>query len=173
MGRELTLKRALHDARRQYEMILIDCPPALGLLTVNALVASSHALVSAEGEYFSLQGVEQVLEVMTLARENLNESLDWLGVVLNIADLRTNHSRDALASLREGFGDKVFQTTIRRSIRYPESAERGMSILDYRPELGTDYVALADEILSRLGDEEGRERLSAFRGELVAQGSLP
>jgi len=69
MGRELTLKRALHESRRQYEMILIDCPPALGLLTVNALVASTHALVSAEGEYFSLQGVEQVLEVMQLARE--------------------------------------------------------------------------------------------------------
>ena len=96
MGRELTLKRALHESRRQYELILIDCPPALGLLTVNALVASTHSLVSAEGEYFSLQGVEQVLEVMQLARENLNEGLEWLGVVMNIADLRTNHSRDAL-----------------------------------------------------------------------------
>jgi chromosome partitioning protein len=167
MGRELTLKRALHESRRQYELILIDCPPALGLLTVNALVASTHAIVSAEGEYFSLQGVEQVLEVMQLARENLNESLDWLGVVMNIADLRTNHSREALASLRESFGDRVFQTIIRRSIRYPESAERGESILDYRPELGTDYVSLADELLTRLGDEQTRERLSAFRGELV------
>jgi chromosome partitioning protein len=168
MGRELTLKRALHDSRRQYEMILIDCPPALGLLTVNALVAASHSIVSAEGEYFSLQGVEQVLEVMGLARENLNESLEWLGVTLNIADLRTNHTRDALASLRESFGDKVFRTHIRRSIRYPESAERGVSILDYRPELGLDYVALADEVLTRLGDEESRERLSAFRAELMA-----
>jgi chromosome partitioning protein len=170
MGRELTLKRALHELRRQYELILVDCPPALGLLTVNALVASTHALVSAEGEYFSLQGVEQVLEVMQLARENLNESLEWLGVVMNIADLRTNHSRDALASLRESFGDRVFESIIRRSIRYPESAERGESILDYRPELGADYISLADELLARLGQEETRERLSAFRGELVAAG---
>jgi chromosome partitioning protein len=170
MGRELTLKRALHESRRQYELILIDCPPALGLLTVNALVASTHALVSAEGEYFSLQGVEQVLEVMQLARENLNEGLEWLGVVMNIADLRTNHSRDALKSLRESFGDRVFESVIRRSIRYPESAERGESILDYRPELGTDYVSLADELLRQLGDEETRERLSAFRGELVPTG---
>ncbi|PWU19193.1 MAG: chromosome partitioning protein [Candidatus Rokuibacteriota bacterium] len=170
MGRELTLKRALHELRRQYELILIDCPPALGLLTVNALVASTHALVSAEGEYFSLQGVEQVLEVMQLARENLNEGLEWLGVVMNIADLRTNHSRDALASLRESFGDRVFESIIRRSIRYPESAERGESILDYRPELGADYVSLADELLARLGQEETRERLSAFRGELVPAG---
>jgi chromosome partitioning protein len=173
MGRELTLKRALHELRRQYELILIDCPPALGLLTVNALVASTHSLVSAEGEYFSLQGVEQVLEVMQLARENLNESLEWLGVVMNIADLRTNHSRDALKSLRESFGDRVFQTTIRKSIRYPESAERGESILDYRPELGTDYLALADELLVRLGDEETRERLSALRGEIVSPVAEP
>jgi chromosome partitioning protein len=171
MGRELTLKRAIHESRRQYELILIDCPPALGLLTVNALVASTHAMVSAEGEYFSLQGVEQVLEVMQLARENLNESLEWLGVVMNIADLRTNHSRQALDSLRESFGDRVFQTIIRRSIRYPESAERGESILDYRPELGTDYVGLADEIVTRLGDHETRERISALRGELVPAGS--
>jgi chromosome partitioning protein len=167
MGRELTLKRALHESRRQYELVLIDCPPALGLLTVNALVASTHSMVSAEGEYFSLQGVEQVLEVMQLARENLNEGLEWLGVVMNIADLRTNHSRLALSSLRDSFGDRVFESIIRRSIRYPESAERGESILDYRPELGTDYLSLADEVLTRLGDEETRERLSALRGELV------
>jgi chromosome partitioning protein len=167
MGRELTLKRALHESRRQFELILIDCPPALGLLTVNALVASTHALVSAEGEYFSLQGVDQVLEVMQLARENLNESLEWLGVVMNIADLRTNHSRDALKSLHESFDDRVFETVIRRSIRYPESAERGVSILDYSPELGADYLALADELLVRLGDEETRERLSELRAELA------
>jgi chromosome partitioning protein len=167
MGRELTLKRALHESRRQFELILIDCPPALGLLTVNALVASTHALVSAEGEYFSLQGVEQVLEVMQLARENLNESLEWLGVVMNIADLRTNHSRDALKSLRESYDDRVFETVIRRSIRYPESAERGVSIMDYSPELGTDYLALADELLARLGDDETRERLKSLGAELA------
>ena len=81
MGRELTLKRALSESRRQHDVIIIDCPPALGLLTVNALVAATHSLVSTEGEYFSLQGVDQVLEVMDLARENLNENLQWLGVV--------------------------------------------------------------------------------------------
>lgn len=168
MGRELTLKRALRESRRQHDLILIDCPPALGLLTVNALVAASHALISAEAEYFSLQGVEQVLEVMELARENLNEGLDWLGVVLNMTDLRMVHSREALNSLRESSGDRVFETVIRRSIRYPESAERGLSILDYRPELGADYLKLADELLARLGDEETRERIGALRGELVA-----
>jgi chromosome partitioning protein len=168
IGRELTLKRALRESQRQHDIILIDCPPALGLLTVNALVAASHALISAEAEYFSLQGVEQVLEVMSLAREHLNERLEWLGVVLNIVDLRTLHARETLHTLWDSYRDKVFDTVIRKSIRYPESAERGRSILDYRPDLAGDYVSLADELLSRLGDEETRERVGALRGELVA-----
>ena len=170
MGRELTLKRALREARREYDVILVDCPPALGLLTVNALAAASHALISAEGEYFSLQGVEQVLEVMELARENLNADLEWLGVVMNIADLRTIHTRETLSTLRQSFGDRVFQTVVRKSIRYPESAERGVSILDYRPELAADYIGLADELLERLGEDQARERVSALRGELEAPG---
>jgi chromosome partitioning protein len=173
MGRELTLKRALRDLRRRYDLIVVDCPPALGLLTVNALVASTHALISAEGEYFSLQGVEQVLEVMGLARENLNEGLEWLGVVLNITDLRTLHSREALASLRASFGEKLFDTVIRKSVRYPESAERGVSILDYAPDLGADYTALAAEVLERLGEfEEARGRLrNAARSATIASSS--
>src|SRR6202012_3667849 len=80
MGRELALKKALRDLRDDYDVIMIDCPPALGLLTVNALVASDYALIWAEAQYFSLQGVEQALEVIELARENLNPDLEWLGV---------------------------------------------------------------------------------------------
>ena len=128
---------------------------------------AAHALVSAEGEYFSLQGVEQVLEVMELARDNLNENLNWLGVVMNMADLRTIHSREALQSLRDRFGDRVFESVIRASIRYAESAERGISILDYRPELGADYVALAGEVLERLGFDEERRRAAALEAELA------
>ena len=151
MGRELTLRRALAEVSEPYEFVLIDCPPSLGLLTVNALVAADHALITAEGQYFSLQGVEQALQVIDLARDSLNPQLDWLGVVMNIVDLRTVHSREALRSLREHFGEKVFGTTIRASIAYAESAERAVSILDHRPDLGADYVALADEILERVG----------------------
>ncbi len=113
MGRELALKKALRDLRDDYDVIMIDCPPALGLLTVNALVASDYALISAEAQYFSLQGVEQALEVIELARENLNPDLEWLGVVLNIADMRTRHSREAFDSLRQHFADKLLETTIR------------------------------------------------------------
>jgi chromosome partitioning protein len=168
IGRELQLRQALRDARRDHEFVLLDCPPTLGLLTVNALVAASHALITTEGEYFSLRGVEQVLHVMELARECLNPDLQWLGVVLNIADLRALHAREALAALRASFGQKVFETVIRRSVRYPESTQRGISILDYRPELGSDYVRLANELLARLGEEQARERVGALRGELAA-----
>jgi len=150
MGRELTLRRALGSVADEWDLVLIDCPPSLGLLTVNALVAADDALLTAEAQYFALQGVEQALEVIDLARESLNPELTWLGVVLTIADMRTVHSREAQASLKEHVGDKLFATTIRQSIAYAESAERAVSILDHRPDLGADYEALADELLDRL-----------------------
>ncbi len=159
MGRELTLKKALRGVAGDFDLVLIDCPPALGLLTVNALVAADHALLSAEAQYFALQGVEQALEVIELARETLNPELEWLGVMLNIADMRTRHSREAFDSLREHFGDKLLDTTIRSSIAYAESAERAVSILDYRPDLGADYLAVAEELLTRLGIQKGRKAL--------------
>ncbi len=163
MGRELSLRRALAAVGDGYEVVLIDCPPSLGLLTVNALVAADYALITAEAQYFALQGVEQALEVIDLARESLNPGLTLLGIVLNIADMRTVHSREALASLREAFGDRVFDTVIRASIAYAESAERATSILDHRPDLGADYVALADEVLARVeGLGSARSRLGSF-----------
>src|ERR671927_443935 len=167
MGREMTLKRALREAKRRYDVILIDCPPALGLLTVNAVVAADYALLSTEAQYFSLQGVEQALEIIELAKENLHPELEWLGVVMNIADMRTVHSREALVQLKERFGEKLFSTPIRASIRYAESAERGVSILDYRPELGDDYLELAEEVLERIGMSEERGRVAELRAELV------
>jgi chromosome partitioning protein len=161
MGRELTLRRALAALPDEYELVLIDCPPSLGLLTINALVASDWALITAEAQYFALQGVEQAMEVVELARDSLNPKLTLLGVLLNLADMRTVHSREALASLKERFGDQVFDTVIRASIAYAESAERARSILDHRPDLGADYVALADEILARLpGLTDARMRLA-------------
>ncbi|HEV7885412.1 MAG TPA: AAA family ATPase [Solirubrobacteraceae bacterium] len=164
MGRELTLKRAIKPLRDSYDFILLDCPPTLGLLTVNALVAADHALLTTEAQYFALQGVEQALEVIELARDGLNPDLGWLGVVFNIADMRTRHSRDAYDSLREHVGRKLLTSTIRQSIAYAEAAERAVSILDHRPDLGADYLALADELLVRLRQPEARERLKALTG---------
>jgi chromosome partitioning protein len=161
MGRELTLRRAIAKAPPPYELILIDCPPSLGLLTVNALVAADRALLTAEAQYFALQGVEQAIEVVDLARDSLNPGLSLLGLLLNVADMRTVHSREALASLRERFGSQVFDTVVRASIAYAESAERAVSILDHRPDLGADYIAVAEEVLAKLpGLEEARGRLA-------------
>jgi chromosome partitioning protein len=164
MGRELTLRRALAKTPGEYELVLIDCPPSLGLLTVNALVAADHALVTAEAQYFALQGVEQAMEVVELARDSLNPELSLLGVLLNLADMRTIHSREALASLKERFGESVFDTVVRSSIAYAESAERARSILDHRPDLGADYLDLAGEVLERLPRLRGASgRLAALR----------
>ena len=164
MGRELALKRALREVKGAYEVVLIDCPPALGLLTVNALVAAEYALLSAEAQYFAIQGVEQALEVIELARDSLSPELELLGVLLNIADMRTRHSREAFASLRQHYGEKLLDTTIRASIAYAESAERAVSILDFRPDLATDYLNVTDELLRRLGMDEARGRLGALVG---------
>src|SRR5829696_6547499 len=160
MGRELVLRKALKDARKQHDLILIDCPPALGLLTVNGLVAADYALISSEAQYFAMQGVEGALEVVQQAKEYYNDDLEWLGVVLNIADMRTVHSREAYVALRKHFGDKVFETVIRSSIAYAESAGQGRSILEHRPDLGRDYLELADEVL-------GRVKLTGWRRKLA------
>src|SRR3954452_6087686 len=167
MGRELVLRKALRDARKAHDVILIDCPPALGLLTVNGLVAADWALISSEAQYFALQGVEGALEVVGQAKEYYNDDLEWLGVVLNIADMRTVHSRESFESLKEHFGDKVFDTVIRSSIAYAESAERARSILDHRPDLGADYLALADEVLARTDLQAPRRKLK----KLIADAS--
>ncbi len=150
MGREQTLARALAKATGEYDVVLIDCPPSLGLLTVNGLAAADYALITAEAQYFALQGVEQAMEVVELVRDSINPRLSLLGVLLNLADMRTVHSREALQSLKERFDELVFDTVIRASIAYAESAERARSILDHRPDLGTDYVALAGEALARI-----------------------
>jgi chromosome partitioning protein len=165
IGRELVLRKALKDVRKSHDVILVDCPPALGLLTINGLVAADWALISSEAQYFALQGVEGALEVIEQAREFYNPDLEWLGVLLNIADMRTVHSRQAYAQLKDHFPDKVFDTVIRSSIAYAESAEKGRSILDHRPDLGADYLALADELLGRIGLEAERRRLTPMLAE--------
>ncbi len=170
IGREVALRRALAALAGDREAILIDCPPTLGLLTVNALCAATHAILSTEAQYFSLQGMEQAVEVLELARETLNPELELLGVCLNIANMRTRHARQTLQALRERFGPKLFRTVIRQSIAYAESAERAVSILDYRPERGADYLSLAGEVLRRLGRQDLLAPLDELSAQLVPGG---
>jgi len=160
IGREMTLRKALGSVGDDFDIVMIDCPPALGLLTVNALVAADHALISAEAQYFAMQGVEQALEVIELARDGLNPGLEWLGVILNIADLRTVHSREARQALLEHVGDRLIDPPVRASIAYAESAERAASIIDHRPDLASDYLQIAMEILNRLSFTEQSKALS-------------
>ena len=160
MGRELTLRRALKEVEGDYDVVLIDCPPALGLLTVNALVAADYALLSAEAQYFALQGVEQALEVIELARDGLNPDLEWLGVVFNIADMRTVHSREAYDALKEHFGDKLLEDRRApvdrlRRVRRARACRSSTTA----PTWAQDYLALADELLGRLKQPAARKRL--------------
>jgi chromosome partitioning protein len=171
IGRELTLRNALRDLKRERDVILIDCPPTLGLLTVNALVAADHAVLSTEAQYFSLQGVEQAVEVLELARESLNPDLELLAVVLNIANMRTKHAQQTLEALRERFGEAVCRTVIRQSIAYAESAERAIPILDYRPDRGADYLSLASELLRRLSRQDLLADLDELSAALVPAGA--
>ena len=171
IGREVTLRNALRDLKRERDLILIDCPPTLGLLSVNALVGSDQALLTTEAQYFSLHGVEQAMEVVDLARDSLNPELELLGVVLNIANMRTRHARQTLEALRERFGDKVCRTVIRQSIAYAESAERAIPILDYRPDRGADYLSLAGELLRRLSRPELLAPLDELSAELIPAGA--
>ena len=171
IGREVTLRRALMDLKRQKDLILIDCPPTLGLLTVNALVGATHAVLTTEAQYFSLQGMEQAMEVVELARESLNPDLELLGVCLNIANMRTKHARHTREALEERFGEKMFRTVIRQSIAYAESAERAIPILDYRPDRGSDYLSLAGEMLRRLGRPDLLESLDQLSADIVPAGA--
>jgi chromosome partitioning protein len=171
IGREVTLRQALMDLKRNRELILIDCPPTLGLLTVNALVASTHAILSTEAQYFSLQGMEQAVQVLNLARESLNPQLELLGVCLNIANMRTKHARQTLDALRGRFEERLFRTVIRQSIAYAESAERAIPILEYRPDRGQDYLSLASEIMRRLGRQDLLEPLDELSAEVVPAGA--
>ena len=160
IGRELTLRKAIAEVRDEYDMVVIDCPPALGLLTVNALVAADQALLSSEAQYFALQGVEQALEVIELARDTLIPQLEWLGVLFNISDMRTVHSREAYEALGEHVGDRLLAHTVRQSIAYAESAERAVPIFEYRPDLGVDYLLVAEELLARLGMADRAARIA-------------
>lgn len=166
MGRELTMRNALQGVAPNYDFILIDCPPTLGLLTVNALVAADRAILSTEAEHFSEQGAEQAVEVIGLARENLNPGLEILGVLLNIADMRTRHARETLAGLRKQYGSMVFETVIRRSIAYPESARAGQAIFEFDRKRSIDYARLTVEVLERLGLDEPLVKAKKLAGSL-------
>jgi len=149
IGRERALEKALVEVRDRYDYILIDTPPSLGLLTINAFVAADGVIVPVQCEYLSLRGLVQLENTLAMVRENLNPDVKIEGILATMFDRRTLHSREAVEILEESFGDLVFKTRIRKTVRYAEAPVKGQSVLKYDPS-GTaaeGYRDLAKEVL--------------------------
>jgi chromosome partitioning protein len=150
IGRERALEKALLPVRDSYDYIMIDTPPSLGLLTINAFVASDGVIVPVQCEYLSLRGLVQLENTLAMVRENLNPRVEIQGILPTMYDQRTLHSREAIDILQENFGDLVFDTKIRKTIRYAEAPVKGVSVLKYDPkgEAAGYYRDLAKEVLN-------------------------
>ena len=149
IGRERALDKALQPVQESYDYILIDTPPSLGLLTINAFVAAQGVIVPVQCEYLSLRGLVQLENTLTMIRENLNPDVAIQGILPTMFDKRLLHSREAVEILRENFGDLVLQTKIKKTVRYAEAPVKGQSIFKYDPsgEAAFMYRQLAKEVL--------------------------
>ncbi|PWU22596.1 MAG: chromosome partitioning protein [Bdellovibrio sp.] len=149
--REYRLKSAISPFLREYDFILIDCPPSLGLLTLNALTAASSFLVPLQCEYYALEGLSQLLNTAGLVKKNLNQGLHIEGILLTMFDTRNNLSHQVVQEIKTHFGDKVFHAVIPRNVRLSEAPSHGLSILQYDPKsIGSlKYQELAQELILR------------------------
>jgi chromosome partitioning protein len=149
IGRERALQKALEPIKDRYDFILIDTPPSLGLLTINAFVAATGVIVPVQTEYLSLRGLVQLENTLQMVRENLNPQVGIIGILPTMYDKRLTHSREADEILRENFGELVYNTRIRKTIRYAEAPVKGQSVMAYEPdgEAAALYRDLAKEVL--------------------------
>src|SRR5687768_3645146 len=150
IGRERALEKSLLEVRDRYDFVLVDTPPSLGLLTINAFVAASGVIVPVQCEYLSLRGLVQLENTLAMVRENLNPEVKIEGILPTMFDSRTLHAREAVEILEESFGELVYKTRIRKTVRYAEAPVKGASVLKYDPS-GTAaeaYRDLAKEVLS-------------------------
>jgi chromosome partitioning protein len=150
IGRERALDKALTSVREQYDYVLIDTPPSLGLLTINAFVAADGVIVPVQCEYLSLRGLVQLENTLTMIRENLNPRVEIQGILPTMFDKRLLHSKEAVEILTENFGNLVYNTKIRKTVRYAEAPVKGQSVLSYDPtgEAAALYRDLAREVLN-------------------------
>jgi chromosome partitioning protein len=150
IGRERALEKALAVVKDAYDYVLVDTPPSLGLLTINALVASNGVIVPVQCEYLSLRGLVQLENTLSMIRENLNPHVEIEGILPTMYDSRTLHSREAVEILQENFGELVFGTKIRKTVRYAEAPVKGTSVLKYDPSgsAAEAYRELAKEVLN-------------------------
>ena len=151
ISRETRLKRALDTVKAAYDYIIIDCPPSLGLLTLNSLAAADSVLMPIQCEFYALEGVSQLMKTIELVRNNLNPSLEIEGVVMTIYDSRTKLAEQVVAEVRENFGDVVYKTMIPRTVRLSEAPSYGQPIIYYdKRSKGADvYRNLAEEVIAR------------------------
>ena len=149
IGRERALEKALVEIRDKYDFVLLDTPPSLGLLTINAFVAAQGVIVPVQCEYLSLRGLVQLENTLAMVRENLNPNVRVEGIVPTMYDGRTLHAREAIEILEEHFGDLVYETRIRKTVRYAEAPVKGSSVLRYEPtgSAAQAYRDLAKEVL--------------------------
>jgi chromosome partitioning protein len=150
IGRERSLQRALAPVREDYDFILIDTPPSLGLLTINALTAANKVIVPVQCEYLSMRGLIQLQNTLHMIRENLNPEVEIEGILPTLVDTRTLHAKEAIEILEENFGDRVFASRIRKTVRFAEAPVKGMSVLKYDPagKAAQAYRDLAKEVLA-------------------------
>lgn len=175
IGREQRLKKSIEALKDAYDFIIIDCPPSLGLLTINALTASDTALIPLQCEYYAMEGLSQLLHTVKLVQENLNPSLEVEGVVLTMADYRTNLTGEVINEAKKFFNDKIYNSVIPRSIKLSEAPGYGKPIVLYdKHSQGAEaYKKLAEELISRnslqalelkqtnIGDEGARANVEA------------
>ncbi len=156
-GRELILRSALQEVSDRYDLILIDCPPSSGLLTLNALGAAHSVLVPLQAEYYSLEGLSGLLNTIAFTQQTFNPKLELLGVFLTMYDSRTRLSVQVHEEAEKHFADKLFKAKIPRNIRLSECPSHGMPICTYDPQSAgaKSYLALAGELMDRLGIDKG------------------
>lgn len=153
--RETILKRKLEEIKDEYDFVFIDCPPSLGILTINALSASNSVLIPIQCEFFALEGVSQLVNTIQLIKKSLNKSLEIEGVIMSMYDNRTKLSNEVVSEVKKYFKDKVYETTIPRNIRLAESPSFGLPIMLYDDKCkGAEaFENLTNEFLSRQGGE--------------------
>jgi len=151
IGRERSLEKALKEVRDDYDFVCIDTPPSLGLLTINALTASNKVIVPVQCEYLSMRGLVQLQNTLEMIKENLNPGVEIEGILPTMLDSRTVHAKEAVEILEENFGELVFKSRIRKTVKFAEAPVRGASVLKYDPQGNAAgyYRELADEVLSR------------------------
>jgi chromosome partitioning protein len=149
IGRERSLEKALKAVREDYDFVCIDTPPSLGLLTINALTAADKVIVPVQCEYLSMRGLIQLQNTLSMIREELNPDVEIEGILPTLVDARTVHAKEAIEILEENFGDRVFATRIRKTIRFAEAPVKGTSVLKYDPDgsAAESYRDLAKEVL--------------------------